>query len=548
MKFDKIKSFIANFNKTSKFQEENYEFADFINFLKNSTEDFVPVVINGNGIWMHSLVVPNSNLVNLCFDELLGWGIDSSSYGYECDVSNNFQLSNPWDNYFPSDILNNALPIFFDRPVFEFQESRIEFNQQFAHILDIATKTDSEDFYKLEKGDFKKVVQIFEENYSIYSLDKIELDKLLSITDSTLIRFFDCRISCNDINLNETEKTIHKGELDTHYYFVQSNIFGISSKHIRGFQIIECDNQYYEYEEKEYEEFTIKDFKTGDTKICSCNPNELSNYFIKSDNPHELSTVFFDKRIFHEFDNDSEKYSITDRKIHCRGYWSLDYTMSNDKSQVIVYIIDLARLPYEVQKYWKSFNVHPDSELPDHVIKNDIEGVWHEDFDPLNELKNLLRNFPTFNIDGNESLMWKERNLHNIRGLNDLKYLRFGTKDEWEKEIDKLCQVLVEGLYERNINKLAKKFGCYDEELGSLKQLNQCMSIFGVDEKIKGVIMAPLFELNDYRINVDHAQSDYSYPAELPNELVEIYNNLIKSLFFSFEYLSREIKDGTFDC
>lgn len=32
MKFDKIKSFIANFNKTSKFQEENYEFADFINF------------------------------------------------------------------------------------------------------------------------------------------------------------------------------------------------------------------------------------------------------------------------------------------------------------------------------------------------------------------------------------------------------------------------------------------------------------------------------------------------------------------------------------
>ena len=48
--------------------------------------------------------------------------------------------------------------------------------------------------------------------------------------------------------------------------------------------------------------------------------------------------------------------------------------MSDDKTQVIVYIRDLGKLPEFEQIYWKSFNVEPKSNIAEHIFKTDFLG------------------------------------------------------------------------------------------------------------------------------------------------------------------------------
>ena len=69
--------------------------------------------------------------------------------------------------------------------------------------------------------------------------------------------------------------------------------------------------------------------------------------------------------------------------------------MSDDKTQVIVYIRDLGKLPEFEQIYWKSFNVEPKSNIAEHIFKTDFLGEWDDVLDPLISLKQCLSDFPS---------------------------------------------------------------------------------------------------------------------------------------------------------
>ena len=173
-------------------------------------------------------------------------------------------------------------------------------------------------------------------------------------------------------------------------------------------------------------------------------------------NVHEISQVFFNRRVLSEYQNDSEKYDITNRYIECKGIWSLRYSLSDDKSQVIVYIGDLSNLPEYEQKRWKSFNEEPKSKISEHVYTTDFLGEWDKVIDPLIEMKKCLSNFPSFYIGENEYKLWEEKNKGNIRTLDNLQYIKYPTKESWELEIKKLHQILIEGFNKKNISKLSK--------------------------------------------------------------------------------------------
>lgn len=548
MNLNSIKSRLINFNKSSNLSKETYAFGDLIDFLQESSNDWIPMIINGECTWLFSLIVPKDKLTEGCIDKLLKWDIHAARYGYYRNHTNKYFLSKPCESCMPKDILEDAIPVFYQREMFAGKKFDVELNQQIAHVLELAKLDESNNYYKLEKGDFVKVVESNDGVISSHVLRQEELDKFLSISNSVLIRFFESSIFGKDVVLNTIDKTVKNEEEDIYYNYYQNTDYNYSIKFIKGFQIIHCEKEYDEFEkETEFETFLVKDFESGEVIEHTCHPDKISNMFVENDYPRDLSMVFFDKEVMYKYENDSEKYTIRDRSIECRDYWYLGYSMSDDKSQVIIYLCELSKLPYEEQKHWKRFNEEPKSKLPKHVIKNDFNGEWHDCIDPLKMLRSILREFPKCKFSGTEVELWVEKNKGSIRSLDNLKYLKYGTKDEWESKIDNACQIFVEGLNKSAINTLAKHFCCSVNGSQSVNNLKGCLEAIEIDQVIVDAIVNPLKELDGYRNDVDHARDTVKYPSDLPKELIGIYNNLIRRLLYSFLYLSKIIKEGKFD-
>ena len=81
MNLNSIKSRLINFNKSSNLSKETYAFGDLIDFLQESSNDWIPMIINGECTWLFSLIVPKDKLTEGCIDKLLKWDIHAARYG-----------------------------------------------------------------------------------------------------------------------------------------------------------------------------------------------------------------------------------------------------------------------------------------------------------------------------------------------------------------------------------------------------------------------------------------------------------------------------------
>ncbi|QDP72132.1 hypothetical protein FOG18_05925 [Legionella israelensis] len=100
-------------------------------------------------------------------------------------------------------------------------------------------------------------------------------------------------------------------------------------------------------EQKNYESFTIYDFKHEQVVECSSDPNALDNYFKDTGKPFEMSPVFFKPEVLSEYKNNPEKYEVNERNIKCYGAWNLKTYSINEEGQVQTYIYYLGQLPHK---------------------------------------------------------------------------------------------------------------------------------------------------------------------------------------------------------
>lgn len=543
MNKEEIKNFLNNFHDKNKLNE-SYKFEDALNFLLNSKYEKVPIISYAEGIWINSIIVPKTDLPDNYIEKLLEWNIFTSSYSYWTS-NDKFRLSEPCESYKPHEILAKATPIFLERDIFNHTATSIEINQKISHRLDIAEFKEKNHFYKLDKyGDKIEVASITKDNnITLCLLNKKELDNYLNISDSVLIRFFNISI-LEEPHPLDSSTNIVKLDADEIYYknhTQYSNLKKPTFREIRGFQIIRNDEKLEDEEKINYQNFKVLNLKTGEVTINSCNPNRLGNPFVKSEYIDEISPAFFRTDVFKKY-HDSDKYLIDNRYIECKGVWSLRYSLSDDKSQVIVYIKDLGGLPEYEQIYWKSFNVEPKSKISEHIFRTDFLGEWDDVIDPLKCLKECLNNFPSCKIEGEEIKIWIENNKKNIRTLDNLQYIKHPTKEIWEFEVKKLHQLIVEGLVGKNIDIISKKLNCYESNLKPLKQLKKCINTL-YSNKVADYIMDPLIKLNKDRNTIEHANNENNYP----NDFIQDYNDRIKSCYISMTWLSNKIKKGIFD-
>ena len=171
--------------------------------------------------------------------------------------------------------------------------------------MDIAKIDNESNFYKLNKNyEHEEVAKIIrDDEITLCTLNREEIDKYLTISNSILIRFFDSLIYENIEFSKENEETIELPESKIYYKYRTNE--KSSKKWIRGFQLIDYENRYDELktEKINYQTFIIQDYDTKEIIEHTCNPDKLSNRFNNSDEPFELSNVFFKdistRSIFH---------------------------------------------------------------------------------------------------------------------------------------------------------------------------------------------------------------------------------------------------------
>ncbi len=493
---------------------------DVIQFLKSTKgRGLIPTQIYSTKFFMYSLFVSKVRFKNINPEHFMNWSLQTKeqcfSFSLWCSAGKDWvKVCYPFDD--DSDgFLKNAEPVLYDRSFLRSKEERpysLEFSQKLIHASNAYWVDKQNSFCKLDyNGDYVDLFKIAElDKITVAFADLTKLRLYCFFTNTKLVRLFvvdrfdDAFSSLN----NESRKEAKFEDSDEQIFFKKLTLQNSAGKdrfcQIRGANIIEdnltkedairlLDNG--EDKIKKYEKFIAFDWKNNIVKEISCAPEALSNYFTKSDLPFETTPAFFKPEVLLKYKNDPEKYEITDRTIHCRGAWSLKTYDINEEGQVHTYLCYLRYLPHSEQIYWKSFNEPPKGGLSKRAITTDFAGKWYTGKDPLNELKHALKNFPTIETGGIPISLYKT----NVKDLEELHYVVTEAKEEFRTEIIKLARVVIDALSKDEIRKLARKIGCDDPQLGSIKLLASCLSSIRVDELVIKEIISPLQELWDLR-------------------------------------------------
>jgi hypothetical protein len=480
---------------------------DAVRFLRDAVQGFVPLYVFSE-LHLYSVLVPVERLDGEFVEDILEWNMDAAriwSYSYTEGDGLEVVLHPPL-SHTGSALLDGGEPIFSLRE-FPGVRAYAELSQRVSQLLGIHWMAERGAFCTLdENGDYADIASIQRDgDLLICSMDREYLDLYMLMTHTTLVRVFDVVRLAEGAPAEKSRDVKLYADRQAGIWARQGLAFGAQGEPVmgwlRGFQIIR--RQITDAEAlalitgevpREYATFLVDDWKHKMVREWSCDPAQLANYFVKSDLPFETSLVFFSPEVLAKYKSDPDKYEVTMSWVACRGTWTLTYDL-NEEGQVHVYLYYLSRLPYKEQLYWKSFNEAPKAGITLRTFKTDFLAQFDDSYDPLPSLAHLLGRFPPLVIAGQELPLWRPDPVSRKR----LNYVVTDSRKEWEDAVLNLAKLLVDGLDEGNIRKLALRMGCDDPKLRSIKLLGKCLEAAGVDADVVKTVVSPLGELWDLR-------------------------------------------------
>jgi hypothetical protein len=488
--------------------------------------------------------------------DLLAWNFAPSQgwgYGYSYKRGKKKKRLFPPLDHTGTHFLEKGEPIYFRRTFDGFEvgrETYFELSQKLCHILEIHWVSSRKAYCKLDVvGDLKSIVEVSNNDEgTIVSIDFDELEFYMFLTDTVLIRMFDnTRFNDQDwSNPQIQDQVTYKGMSEI---FAKRVIVSPEQGYLRGFEIIQrrtpndvllrvIDGK--PKQPKKYADFIVVDWKHETVAECSCDPDQLGNYFVESDLPFSTSPAFFKPEVMLRYKQNPNKYEIENRSINCRGTWFLRYDI-NQEGQVHVYLCDLGDLPYEEQIYWKAFNEGPKGGISSRAYKTDFLAEWDIDYDPLDSLKQTLDHFPFANQFNLKRPIWEKPDGAN--SFSRLAYVVTDSKKEWEDQVLELAKLIVDRFRKKELRKLAAAIGCDDPTLGSLKLLRICLENLGVESEIVSEIGDPLQTLWYLRSSGIAHFGDAAPEVDLK----EHYRQLLSSIDNSMKRLAEFIERNYFD-
>lgn len=244
---------------------------------------------------------------------------------------------------------------------------------------------------------------------------------------------------------------------------------------------------------KEYETFTIFDWKNGKVVECSSSPDAQASYFQKDSSlPFQTSPVFFRPDVLDRYKADPDKYQLRNRSITCRHAWSLQSYDVNAAGQVHTYIRYLGYLPIAEQRYWKAFNEAPKGAISNRSFKTDFEGSWGVEPDNLDALKSTIRELSLSNH------LWFQLKQPSL--VDQLHYPLTASNKIWDDTLINMNKVINESLVKDELKKIAVAAGAKgDPMMGSIKWLREALIAKGTDEDQADALVKPLADLQFFR-------------------------------------------------
>jgi hypothetical protein len=384
----------------------------------------------------------------------------------------------------------------------------VELSQKLVHSLDLHWVEERSAYCRLDKrGDIEDVIRVIwpkgpeaQEREVVVTILIKDFATYMAVAGMSLVIKFDfTRVEPRAFGGWDHEHQLLKTSAVDLFYNLG---FSSNASYVNGYMILRpavtVDDLIQEWKDeedpkhKQYATFKIQDWKNERLLEISCAPEFLSNYFQQSDKPFEISPAFFRSEVLTRFKNDPEKYDLQDRSISCRNAWHLKTYDINEAGQIHTYIGYLARLPYEEQCYWQSFNEWPKGPISARAYENDFLGNWSSEYDPLRALKHKIHQ-----LDEKPPAWWNPR----AEELSDA--ARYPVTDsvcEWADEILALDQLLIEGFLSKPLQKMAGDLGrTVENQWKSLRLLQDFLEAQGRSTDEARAVMKPLANLHDLR-------------------------------------------------
>lgn len=503
---DRINAFSALPSETDAFLDW-IAAGQHLDFLRSNSEaDHIVLYATGSYCFIYGFVVPETLLDPPDKDDLLTWSCDP--YGSAASYVTGGGRAGIWVEHDYSGAGSKTLAmgtqLLYGRTFEGWSgEGRdyFEIAQEFAHLEEIHWRPEHSSYCRYDRhGDLDEVVCITgtgSAGLTLVTIKREALESYLAASRQRLLQLFDFTLfeSGNFSGWQDGEEQIIQ-ESGTLFYRqrIESH-----AAYTRGVQILELSrteeeifeakqNAWFGGGDERYAEFIVHDWRNNRVVRVSAAPSHTTNYFDAKDNdlPFELSPAFFKPEVLSKYKTDSDKYTVGERDIHCRAAWFLRGYDVNEAGQVHAYIGDLAKIPYEEQLHWQSYNEDPKSSISRRAIETDFKGQFTDIVSPLSKILEKVRRW---NEASNN--WWRVRDQRTIDGVS-IPYT--SSRDEWADSFMNLTKLVNEGFVVQPIREQLRQRNIeFTNKEGSLALLEKLLGDINSDTvRLEGLRTAQL--------------------------------------------------------
>ena len=204
---------------------------------------------------------------------------------------------------------------------------------------------------------------------------------------------------------------------------------------------------------KKHVKFIIGIDENGEEIRHTCNPTKLNRY---GNNPgafYDITPVHFHKQVLDKYYHEPSKYSVKDSRVSCPWWGMRIDNHHNDK--VIVWLKELASLPYKEQLHWQSHNILPEGGLSKTYFERYLKGSFTATSDQPEHL--FKQRYEHLRKESEKYLGWQLLRPLDPLDKHHLKGLRVPSTDE-QRDFDalvlSLTKILIDSLNQKELKKL----------------------------------------------------------------------------------------------
>lgn len=297
---------------------------------------------------------------------------------------------------------------------------------------------------------------------------------------------------------------------------------------------------------EEFEEFIIGHDNEDEEVLFTCDEGKLANYF--GANPHApyfLTPTYFKITVLDKYKNDPRNYKISDSNLSFLSKWSIPFSI-NEENTVVVWLGDLGRIPYEEQKYWRSFNITPKGGIEKNFYERQINAKWTEPSRLESKLVPTISEINSVIVKNYGDILFKPLSTADSQIYNTFMLPTNLSIPEYQSFLMKFNKILAESINTKLIEKIMGDN--YSKDLGSINKLGEFLKFIGFDQQ--GIISASIKKGYDSRNKLaGHSASFKEYNkiwkrtenAEFSS--IEDATNLLRDVIGAMEYVLKESKN-----